>query len=373
MLAKRLLIFLMLMLVAGCTSIRAPRVAHFQQVSFKELEGWADDAHQGALRTFQRSCERILRVDFESTVSRATALGGSAIDWQVPCMEALRYEEATDDEAKKFFERWFVPYMVLDETMDTKGTLTGYFQIEMDGSLKKHGQYRYPVYRKPENLEQIKGSAEIAHCAINNGVLKGKGLEVAYVDNRARLYMMHIQGSGRVKLKEGGHLNLGFDDHNGYRFSGISSALQKRELNFRSYQQMLDFLHRNPEEGRKIIEEDPSYVFFRKVEGQYAVGGHGVQLEPERSLAVDYELYPYGTPIWVSAELPEQSMFKGRGYRRLFIAQDTGGVIRGAIRADVFFGSGASAEKVASHFKVKGRMFALFPRTVEVPNKYKSK
>lgn len=367
---KLFIILSLCMLVTGCGTTQKPRIAKFVPVTFKSVEGWEHDSHASALASFKCSCKKIMKLDFESKISKATALGGSAVDWQVPCMDAANYDKPTDKEAKEFFEKWFTPYQILDHELCPEGMLTGYFQIELEGSKKKHGKYKYPVYRKPPNLDQVKGSSAIDHSSINNGALAGKGLEVAYVDNRARLYFMQIQGSGVVKLKEGGHLNLGFEGSNGYSFKGIHAALRQRDLKFEDAKSMMDYLHKNPQDGRQIMEEDPSYVFFRPVEGCQAVGGHGVPLCAERSLAVDYGLYPYGTPVWVATNLPEKSIFKGRDYKRLFIAQDTGGAIRGAIRGDIFFGRGDKAEKVASHFKAKGRFYVFFPKTVKVPDTY---
>lgn len=371
---KILLGFSLIIIVSGCATTQRPRVAQFEKVSYEQVDGWSHDSHATAYQAFTKSCEKIMAIDAERTVSKATDLGGSAIDWQVPCMEAMfRIDNVDDIEAKKFFEKWFTPYMVLDENRNPEGLLTGYFQIELEGSKKKHGKFKYPIYRKPPDLDSYRGSSSIDHAAINRGVLSGKGLEVAYVDNKARLYSMHIQGSGVIKLKEGGHLNLGFEDNNGYRFKGITEALRDRGLKFKDGKAMMDWLHKNPDEARVIMENDPSYVFFRPVDGKDAFGGQGVPLAPERSLAVDYGLYPYGMPVWVSTKLEEASIFNGREYKRLFIAQDTGGAIRGAIRGDVFFGRGSKAEKVANHFKAKGRFFAFFPKTVFVPESYTSR
>lgn len=369
---KYLVILPLILLLTSCAGPK-PRVAHFKEVAYQDVDGWEYDSHSHALKTFRKSCEKIMRLDLESPVSKATAIGGSAIDWQVPCMEALLDIEDSDSHAKSFFEKWFKPYQIFNEDWTPEGMLTGYFQIELEGSKKKNGKYKYPVYKKPKHLDSVKGTSDIDHAAINKGALHGKDLEVAYVDNRARLYFMQIQGSGVIKLREGGVMNLGFDGHNGYRFRGIHEALKARDLKFDNAQSMMDYLHNNPQEARDIMEEDPSYVFFRKLDGSHAVGGQGTALDPERSLAVDYGLYPYGMPVWVSTSLPEKSMFAGREYKRLFIAQDTGGAIRGAIRGDVFFGRGAKAEKVASHFKAKGKFFALLPRTVPVPDTYTSK
>lgn len=364
-----LLLFVVALGLSSCSTTK-PRIAKFKEVSFNEVDGWQDDSHSAALEAFKHSCGKILKLDVESKISRSTDIGGTAIDWQVPCMEAVVLENPSDKQAKLFFETWFKPYQIFDNDMSYEGMLTGYFHIELEGSKKKHGKYQHPVYKKPADLEVVKGSSAIDHAAINSGALAGKGLELVYVDNRARLYSMHIQGSGIIKLKEGGHLNLGFGGHNGYRFQGINQALRDRGLKFESADRMMQWLHENPSVAREIIESDPSYVFFTPVEGEHAIGGHGTPLIRERSMAIDYGLYPYGTPVWVSTKLPERSIFNGREYKRLFIAQDTGGAIRGAIRGDVFFGRGKAAEKVASHFKAKTKFYTFFPKTVKVPESY---
>ena len=360
-------------LITSCSAPSKLRTVNFKPTTFENVDGWEDDSHSKALVSFKKSCEKILLLDAESSISRATSLGGSAIDWQVPCMEAQYLFDINDKQAKVFFEKWFKPYLVFDDSWNNEGLLTGYYQIELEGSKRKHGKFKYPLYRKPKHLEKIKGTSDIEHAAINNGVLKGLGLEFAYVDNPFRLYFMQIQGSGIIKLKEGGYLNIGFEGHNGYKFQGISKALKKRDLKFDNAKSMINYLQQNPVDGRNIIEQDPSFVFFRPLEGVHAVGGQGVKLHPERSLAVDYGLYPYGTPIWIASNLPQKSIFNGREYKRLFIAQDTGGAIRGAIRGDIFFGRGDSAEKVANNFKAKGKFFAFFPKTVSIPESYTSR
>jgi membrane-bound lytic murein transglycosylase A len=361
---------LVCLLISACASVQKSRTAKFQKVKFEDIQDWHKDKHSIALKTFLNSCEKFLNQEVEKPVSTSTQLGGNIIDWQVPCMEANMLDANNDVEAKRFFERWFDPYKVQDDSGNIHGTLTGYFEIELAGHTKPSDKYKYPIYKKPSYLDSMKGSSSIDHSAINNGQLANQNLEMVWVDNRARLYMMHIQGSGVVKLADGKEMRLGFDGHNGYRFQGISDALKQRNLKFESTKAMVDWLHKNPEMCKEIIEEDPSYVFFRKVDAKSAIGGHGTLLRTERSLAVDYALYPYGAPIWVDVDLPESKAYKSGKYSRLFISQDTGGAIRGPIRGDVFFGRGKKAEEVAGQFKAKGKFFVLFPKTVNVPDTY---
>jgi len=365
-------LFLSLLLGAiltGCASTKS-RIVKFEETSFDKIPGWEDDNHSWALDAFKNSCKKILAAKADNSISKLTKIGGSVSDWQPPCIEASLMPSCSDDEAQAFFERWFTPYKTTDDENNPHGTLTGYYQIELQGSRKPGGKYKYPVYKKPPNLADIKGSDAINQAAINGGALSGKGLEIAWVDNRARLYFMHIQGSGVVKLNDGSEMVLGFDGHNGYKFKGIRDALNERNLKLHSANAMMDWLHKNPKDCRAIIDQDPSFVFFRKQEAAAAVGGQGVPLKPERSIAVDCGLYPYGAPVWVESKLPQNELYQGKEYKRLFIAQDTGGAIRGAVRGDVFFGRGMLAEKVAGGFKVPTKFYILLPKTVKVPASY---
>lgn len=368
---KNLSILFILFITACAPSIK-PRVMNLEKTDFAQITNWPNDDHAKALNAYKASCEKLMVFEPEKPVSSLTKIGGATIDWQVPCMDAMLKDRHTDSDAKEFFEKWFDPYIVTDDSMNPIGTLTGYFEIELHGSRKKSAKYKYPVYATPLDLKDRKGEWSFDHAAINSGALAGKNLEIAWVDNRARLYFMHIQGSGVIKLAEGGEMRVGFAGHNGYRFQGISKAVKDRDLKFKSTHHMIDWLQKNEDECQNILETDPSYVFFQEVKAKSALGGQGVPLMRERSLAIDCYLYPYGTPIWVESELPETSAFKSGLYNRLFIAQDTGSVIRGAIRGDVFFGRGKKAEQVAHSFKTKGKFIALFPKTVSIFSSYVS-
>lgn len=362
-----------LLLLTSCSMGPKPRVVKFEPASYEDITNWHSDKHAKALKAFVYSCEKFLVQDPNKKVSALTDIGGKVEDWQAPCVEAMFKIDFTDDEARQFFEKWFKPYYVYNENMNPNGTLTGYYEIELEGHTKPTAKYKYPVYRFPQGFEHLKGSSELSHAAINDGAIADKGYEVAWVDNKARLYFMQIQGSGKLKLPNGKELRLGFDGSNGYRFKGIHEELKNRGAKLSSANEMMDYLHQKGEEGIEIMETDPSYVFFRPVESHSAIGGQGVPLTTERSMAVDCGLYPYGMPLWVETRVQKTKYFEERDYNRLFIAQDTGGAIRGAVRGDVFFGTGYGAEVVAGGFKTKGRFFALFPKTVQIPSTYTSR
>lgn len=341
--------------------------AKIEEVSYKELPNWHRDRHTAAVEAFQKSCDKFLSNDPESMTRNASTIGGTVIDWQVPCMEANFKKYESDEEARKFFERWFIPYRLMEGDYDKIGTLTGYYEIELKGSRYRTEKYKWPIHMKPIDLQYTKGTSDIDHYAINNGALDGKGLEIAWVENRPRLYQMHVQGSGVIKLENGEYFRVGFDGSNGHSFRGINDAVRSYNVSFKSTKQKMDWLHKNPKICLEILSSDPSYVFFRKIDSDGAIGGQGVPLTTERSLAVDPNFYPYGAPIWVDAELPKSHAYRNGRYSRLFIAQDAGGAIKGPLRGDVFFGNGHRAEAVANHFKTRGEFYVLLPKTLNVP------
>jgi len=360
----------LILTLASCSSAPSKTHATFKQTSFQKIPGWETSKPRGAFIALKGSCKKILNNEYEANVSKATAIGGEAIDWQVPCMEALKYDIISDSEAKRFFERWFTPYEVYNSNGDRNGLLTGYHKIMLNGSLTKTSRYKYPVYKFPKGMNHLRGTGYMTNEAINNGALDSKGLEIAYVDNRARLYLMHIQGSGVIKLGENKFLHLQYDGTNGYKFTGIVDGVKDYDLKCSSREKLYEYLHKNPTTAKKILEYDPSYVFFKVSDSSSAFGGHGTELIAERSLAVDYKLYPYGTPIWVSSDLNKSSYFDKKPYHRLFIAQDSGGAIKGPIRGGVYFGSDEISEKVSNNFRVNGIFFAFFPKTVKIPSSY---
>ena len=225
----------------------------------------------------------------------------------------------------------------------------------------------------PKNLSQHQRKSHLSHSSINNGSLKGKNLEILWVDNHARLYFMHIQGSGRIKLNDGKLIRLGYAGQNGFEYKSIGPYFKEyNATGINSALDMIEWLHQNPRDGKKIIERNQSYVFFRKINGDGPIGAQGIPLISERSIALDKAIYPYGTPVWIDTSLPKTRNYTDRKYRRLFITQDTGGAIKGAIRGDIFFGHGKRGEELACYMNNKGRQYALFPKSVKIPSYYRT-
>ncbi|MFQ5692870.1 MAG: murein transglycosylase A [Nitrospinota bacterium] len=369
-----------------------------EPVSFKDLPGWRDGRHAGAILAFRKSCERLERQPDDRPLGGASVAGRIA-DWRAVCAAAAKWAEAGprgDEEARAFFERWFVPLRATNRG-DPRGLFTGYYEPVLRGARTRGGRFTVPIYRRPPDLvtvdlglfrRELRGrriagrvvGGELRpyddRAAINAGTLEGRGLELVWVDDPVAAFFLHVQGSGRVILKDGEVLRLGYDAQNGHPYRAIGRDLIDRGVLSRasvSLQTIRAWMKEHPEEARKLMERNPSYVFFRRVEGDGPVGAQGAVLTPLRSLAVDRRFIPLGVPLWVDttapaatpggAEEPEGSF---RPLRRLFIAQDTGGAIRGPVRGDVFWGSGPEAEAAAGRMKQEGEYYLLLPRALVI-------
>ncbi len=362
--------------LAGCGTLKVktpPRDTHLQPVAFSQLSGWQHDNYLAALTAFRRSCKVFLQYDEARPISKLTCIGGKAQDWQDPCREAMSHAIFSNQQARHFFEKWFTPYEVRNNNGENIGKFTGYYEILLHGSRKKTKRFKYPVYGPPKELDTIKGSYQISRSAINRGALTYKGLELAWVDNAARLFFMHIQGSGIIQLPDGKHMKLAYAGQNGHGYVAIGPLFKEYcKDSIKSATDMMAWMHKHPKIGKDIMERNESYVFFREIHGESPIGAQGVALVPERAIAIDYGLYPYGAPVWIETTLPHTKHPHAHAYHRLMMAQDTGGAIRGAIRADVFFGRGQRAEELAGSMNQKGKYYMLFPKKVIIPKHYKS-
>lgn len=374
-LRSRLLLALVLLLIAlsGFAAwwfFRAPQEEKLRlnAVSFADLPGWNEGNPAAALAAFRRSCAKILTLP----PGTAMAYAGTAANWRAACAGA-----ATARDPRGFFEGMFVPYAI----GQSDGLVTGYYEPLLNGSLTRHGAYQTPVYGLPDDLVSIdlglfrpewKGE-KIA------GRLDGKRLlpyparaqidaappatakVLFYGDDPVSVFFLHIQGSGRVWLDDGTILRVNYAGQNGHPYTAIGRTLIHQGALTRetvSMQSIRAWLTAHPAEGRKVMESDASFVFFQEVPvGDAALGpegSEGVALTPRGSVAVDNHIHPFGAPVYIA----------GDGLANLFVAQDTGGAIRGAPRADIFFGFGASAENAAGALKSHARFYVLLPKGV---------
>ena len=303
-------------------------------LGFQQLDGWAADDHAAALTAFLETC-RDLRDR----------------DWQALCGVAGEAEDA-----RSFFELFFLPVMVED---GAEALFTGYYEPELRGSEVPDGRHVAPVYRVPEDLPS-EGPWLTRQQIEEGGALKGRGLEIAYVDP-VELFFLQIQGSGRVRLPSGQVIRLGYGAANRQPYSSIGQELVARGI-YEPHQVSADvirsWVRRNPVDGRELLWTNRSYVFFREVNEvppeRGPLGAMNRSITPLRSIAVDPSIVPLGAPVWIETEGEDR-------FRRLTIAQDTGSAIKGAQRADIFFGTGKLAGKRAGRTRDTGRMVMLLP------------
>lgn len=349
---------MLLFTLSGCLSFFAKEKIVLKPVQYSQLPGWDYDNHAKALNAFLKSCQQIKKATPDQSI-HSTGLGGKYKSWQFVCTQA---ELATSSSAKEFFEAYFSPYRVQNNG-NPKGLFTGYYEIELKGSMVKKPGYEYPLYKRPNDL--VADKPYYTRAEINKGALRQKKLELVWVNDPVDAFFLHIQGSGIVSLANGKKMRVGYDGKNNCRYVALGKCmieknlLTKEEVNAQSIKQ---WLWDHPEQAEKLMEENPSYVFFREIKGEGPIGGQGIPLTPGRSLAIDKRFIPYGAPLWLDVGLNGNKEYPPQIFRQLVIAQDTGGAIRGPVRGDIFFGAGSEAEAYASHQNRQGAYYMLLPK-----------
>jgi membrane-bound lytic murein transglycosylase A len=286
---------------------------------------------------------------------------GQVADWATVCRAASALPPADDAAVRHFFETSFVPLRVT-ERGDDQGLFTGYYESELNGSRRQDGPFRVPLYRRPKDPAR----AGLSRDEIDAGALAGQGLELLWVDDPIDAFFLQIQGSGQVRLTDGTTVRLAYDGQNGHPYVAVGRILLDRgELPREnlSMQAIRAWMVRQPDGGAGLRRENPSYVFFRERAdtGTGPLGAQGVPLTAGRSFAVDRYYLPLGAPIWLEAD---ERFITAPPLRRLVIAQDTGGAIKGAVRGDLFWGTGTAAATRAGPMNAHGRYFVLLPPAV---------
>ncbi|MDP6565048.1 MAG: MltA domain-containing protein [Alphaproteobacteria bacterium] len=362
-----------------------PPVVSYRAVDFSELTGWERDDLARALPPLLRSCRRLARWPAGRPLG-GDGVAGTAGDWQAVCQAAGQLPNGDAGAARGFFEGRFRPVAVRFAGR-AEGLFTGYYEPSLRGSRTRGGAYQVPLHGLPQDLirvnlgefsDGLKGRRIVgrldggrlrpypARAGIVDGGLGGKAPVVVYVDDPVDAFFLQIQGSGRVTLAEGGEIRLGYAGRNGRPYFAIGRELIKRRVltaETVSMQSIRRWLADNPEQAATVMNLNRSYVFFRELTGEGPLGALGVALTPGRSLAVDRRLIPMAVPIWLQATRPAATAGRpDRPLRRLLLAQDTGGAIRGGVRGDVFWGHGAEAAAIAGRMKHPGRWFLLLPK-----------
>jgi membrane-bound lytic murein transglycosylase A len=307
------------------------------------------------------------------------------------CRLALDAGRLAKDQAQLFFERNFRP-MRIAKLGDSAGLLTGYYEPIVDGSRSPTPMFKVPIYRRPPDLVPPLNSAGVGfpnkgtslrrtsngelvpyydRGEILDGALDGQHLEICWIKDQADALMIQIEGAARVRLEDGTLLRINYDAHNGYPFVPVSRILIERNIIPRqemSLERIREWMRANPENAEELRRQNRSFVFFRIVglsDEREAVGAQGIPLTPGRSIAVDGLLHVYGTPFFLQAGLPLTAGSKSIRFDRLMIAQDTGSAIVGPARADIFWGAGEEAGRVAGGVHHRATFAMLVPREVD--------
>ncbi len=323
-------------------------------------------AAASALAAFRTSCPGLIKRTDVSGLTRGA-------DWQPAC-DAAR--GVADSQALRFFSDYFEPVQVADG----RAFATGYYEPEIAGSRRREGRYQTPVYARPKDLIEVdlglfskdlatkkirgrvNGAAFVPYfdrTEIEEGALAGRGLELAYAADPVEFFFLQIQGSGRLRLPDGGVMRIGYDSQNGREYTGIGALMRQRGLlapGQATMQGLMGWIRANPAEGVALMRENKSFVFFRELTGPGPLGAMGYPVVGGASVAADPKFIPLGAPVFLSMDRADAN--------GLWIAQDTGGAIKGANRVDTFWGAGDDARATAGGMSAKGTAFLLLPKGV---------
>lgn len=281
--------------------------------------------------------------------------------------------------AASFFEMYFETLQVADG----RAVATGYYEPEIAGSRTHLAGYDTPVYAVPHDLMRARAGAASPlptgttslgrydsegrflpyhdRVEIENGALAGRGLELAWVRDPVEFFFLQVQGSGRLRLPDGDVIQIGYAAQNGWPYTAIGAVMRQRGLigdgpgqYAGSMQGIMQYIRAHPDEGRALMRENRSWVFFRELKGDGPLGSLGVPVRAESSVAADPSFVPLGAPVWLDLDRSEAD--------GLWIAQDTGGAIKGANRFDTFWGAGENASRIAGSMSTTGRALILVPK-----------
>ncbi|MGH1399575.1 MAG: murein transglycosylase A, partial [Alphaproteobacteria bacterium] len=297
------------------------------------------------------------------------------------CFDFAALSPKSQTTLQRYFEQNFTPYNVRSGS-DPNGLFTGYYEASLKGSRTKTARYNIPLHTRPDDLvmvqlgefrEELKGQRIAGRVKGGNlkpyesreEIIAGKWPHhdkvLLWVDDPVDAFFVQIQGSGLVEMSDGTTMRIGYAGQNGHPYYAIGRELIKRGALTKesvSMQAIRDWLAKNPADADALMNTNKSYVFFREINGEGPIGGQGVALTAGRSLAIDRSLISYGLPIWTDIAAPTPDT---KSIQKLMITQDTGGAIRGAVRGDVFWGYGATAETLAGSMKSKGKYWVLLP------------
>ncbi|MCL2075651.1 MAG: MltA domain-containing protein [Betaproteobacteria bacterium] len=371
---------------ATVTDTAPETAARLQAAEWNDLPGWRADRLGDAWSAFLLSCDRwnpCRKAGAAATCARRRDVQDY---WHEVCDKAYLVKGG-HDEARRFFEAEFVPYALTEENGQSAGLVTGYFEPLIKGSRRRDAQNSIPVLGVPPDMLTIDLGGlypDLQHRRLRGRLVGNRVvpyLSRAEIEARTdgdwpsepilwaadpiEFFFLQIQGSGRVELPDGSHVRIGYADQNGHPYRSIGRVLIERgdlKPEEASMQGIQAWARRNPERLQELLDENPSYVFFRELTEVRAdkgpLGALGVPLTAGRSIAVDPRYVTLGIPVWLATTYPNSR----EPLNRLVLAQDTGGAIKGVARADFFWGFGDKAGQLAGRMKQRGRMWLLMPR-----------
>ena len=311
--------------------------ASAQMLRFSDLKGWQDDDHRAALSVFQQTCDLLKGSDWAPLCSLANDAG------------------RTEAGARQFFELFFRPVQI----GEAPALFTGYYEPELQGSPVRTPRFAWPIYRRPPELQD--GVTFLTRAQIEAGALRGRGLEIAWLEDPVEVYFLHVQGSGRIRMPNGQTVRVGYAGRNGHAYQSVGQEMIRRGTHRPdqvSAQEIRSYVRNTPGAGRNLLDINPSYIFFRRLDDLPAdegpIGAMTRSITPMRSVAIDPSFTPLGAPVWVEKT-------GANPINSLMVAQDTGGAIKGPQRADIFFGTGDAAGNAAGTVRDGGRMIVLLP------------
>jgi membrane-bound lytic murein transglycosylase A len=386
---KKYLPLLLVLFVTACatgTSEGPQKELVLKSSSFSSMDGWNNDDFKGFMDAYTKSCARILKRSPNEKFAANSAFGTYG-PWQENCRNAQGVN-GNDTAAVRFFIENNFKVMEASAGGNTKGLFTGYYESTLNGSRTKHGPYQHPLLARPDDLvmvdlgefrEELKGQ-RIAGRVIGGSlkpfesreqIVSGKlkdAKPIVWLDDPHDAFFVQVQGSGVVHLDDGSTMRVGYAGQNGHVYYAIGRELVKRGIYSKedvSMESITRWMRENPAKADELMNTNKSYVFFTEMpddgSGAGPQGGEGIKLTAQRSLAIDRSIIPYGFPVYLSADVSDLS---GKPFKRLMMAQDTGGAIRGPVRGDVFWGAGAAAEAKAGPMKAQGRYWFLIPKSV---------
>jgi membrane-bound lytic murein transglycosylase A len=356
---------------------------YLQPARFSDLPGWQDDDHLKAFYAFLQSA----RAQLEIKPYRQKSLPVDADGFNHVCRMAIELsiqKNLTKEPAKEFFEQYFSPFLV-----NENGFVTGYYEPEIDVRFEKDEIFKYPFYRRPDDLIEIDDpdnppdGIEPGYMfaqqtkegvkpypdrkEIDQGYLSGKNLEIAYAKNKADVYFTHIQGSARLKGLNGQIKRITYAAKAGHPYTSIGKILIERG-NISQENMSMDAIRQwvedNPSSIDELLWQNRSYIFFSEISDfdplMGPIGAAKIQLMDQRSLAIDKNIYQFGLPIFVNVNDAPINPLK-KHFQRLMIAHDTGSAILGSARGDIFIGTGLKAGEIAGGITHQATFFVLLP------------